>query len=112
MVAGAISAPGGYRAVWPRVAEHYVEKPGIPARENKKMILSAKMADISSIIATAVSVIKQTGDRQDGNWSDILALPGDASLRFLAAGRGRPKSRGGIWDRKSACDEAQEIAGE
>ena len=111
MAAGAINAPGGgRRAVQLRFAEHCVDKPGTLARENNTMILSAKMTDISSIIATAVSAINQTGDRQDGNWSDILALPGDASLRFLAAGRDRPKPRGGIWDRKSACDEAREIA--
>ena len=93
-----------------RVAEHCVEKPVTLAKENNTMILSAKMADISSIIATATSVIKQTGDRQDGHWSDILALSGDAPLGSPVAGRDRPTSRGGIWDRKSACDGAREIA--
>lgn len=110
MVAGATNAPGGYQAVQPRVAEHFVEKPGMLAKENNMMILSANMADISSIIATAMSVIKQTGDQRDGNWPDILAPPTDAPLGFLAAGRDRPKWRGGIWDRKSACDEALDIA--
>lgn len=110
MVAGATNAPGGYRPVQLRVAEHYVEKPGMLAKENNTMILSANMADISSLIATAMSVIKQTGDQQDDNWPEILALPGDPPSGFLAAGRDRPKSRGGIWDRKSACDEVREIA--
>ena len=67
MVAEAINAPGGYQAVQLRVAEQYVDKLGMLAKENNTMILPANMADVSSIIATAMSVIKQTGDQQDGN---------------------------------------------
>ena len=67
MVAEAINAPGGYQAVQLRVAEQYVDKLGMLAKENNTMILPANMADVSSIIATAMSVIKQTGDHQDGN---------------------------------------------
>ena len=65
-VAEAIEAPGGYQAVQLRVAEQYVEKLGLLAKENNTMILPANMADVSSIIATAMSVIKQTGGPQDG----------------------------------------------
>ena len=61
----ATEVPGGYQAVQLRVAEQYVEKLGMLAKENNTMILSANMADISSIIATAMSVIKQTGGPQD-----------------------------------------------
>ena len=67
MVAEAINAPGGYQAVRLRVAEQYVEKLGMLAKENNTMILPANLADVSSIIATAMNVIKQTGDQQDGN---------------------------------------------
>lgn len=67
MVAEAINAPGGYQAVQLRVAEQYVEKLGMLAKENNTMILPANLADVSSIIATAMNVIKQTGDQQDGN---------------------------------------------
>ncbi len=67
MVAEAINAPGGYQAVQLRVAEQYVEKLGMLAKANNTMILPANVADVSSIIATAMSVIKQTGDQQDGN---------------------------------------------
>ena len=67
MVAEAINDPGGYQAVRLRVAEQYVEKLGMLARENNTMILPANLADVSSIIATAMNVIKQTGDQQDGN---------------------------------------------
>ena len=61
----ATEVPGGYQAVQLRVAEQYVEKLGMLAKENNTMILPANMADISSIIATAMSVIKQTGGPQD-----------------------------------------------
>ena len=67
MVAEAINAPGGYQAVQLRVAEQYVDKLGMLAKENNTMILPANVADVSSIIATAMSVIKQTGDERDGN---------------------------------------------
>ena len=64
-VAEAIEAPGGYQAVQLRVAEQYVEKLGLLAKENNTMIVPANVADVSSIIATAMSVIKQTGTRPD-----------------------------------------------
>ena len=64
-VAEAIEAPGGYQAVQLRVAEQYIEKLGLLAKENNTMIVPANVADVSSIIATAMSVIKQTGGPQD-----------------------------------------------
>ena len=66
-VAEAIQAPGGYQAVQLRVAEQYVEKLGLLAKENNTMIVPANVADVSSIIATAMSVIKQTGGPQDAS---------------------------------------------
>ena len=64
-MAEAIEAPGGYQAVQLRVAEQYVEKLGMLAKENNTMILPANLADVSSIIATAMNVIKQTGGGPD-----------------------------------------------
>ena len=64
-VAEAIEAPGGHQAVQLRVAEQYVEKLGLLAKENNTMILPANMADVSSIIATAMTVIKQAGGSVD-----------------------------------------------
>ena len=66
-VAEAIEAPGGYQAVQLRVAEQYIEKLGLLAKENNTMIVPANVADVSSIIATAMSVIKQTGGPQDAS---------------------------------------------
>ncbi len=64
-VAEAIEAPGGSQAVQLRVAEQYIEKLGMLAKENNTMILPANMADVASIIATAMNVIKQTGVPRD-----------------------------------------------
>ena len=64
-VAEAIEAPGGSQAVQLRVAEQYIEKLGMLAKENNTMILPANLADVSSIIATAMNVIKQTGAPRD-----------------------------------------------
>ena len=64
-VAEAIESPGGSHAVQLRVAEQYVDKLGMLARENNTMILPANLADVSSMIATAMNVIKQTGAPRD-----------------------------------------------
>ena len=58
-VAQAIGSPGGHQAVQLRVAEQYVDKLGLLAQKNNTMILPANLADVASIIATAMSVIKQ-----------------------------------------------------
>ena len=63
-VAKAIESPGGYQAVQLRVAEQYVEKLGLLAKENNTMILPSNLADVSSVIATAMNVIRHSGDRK------------------------------------------------
>ncbi len=57
-VAESIQAPGGFQAVQLRVAEQYVEKLGLLAKTNNTMILPTNLADVASIIGTAMSVIK------------------------------------------------------
>ena len=64
-VADAIEAPGGAQAVQLRVAEQYVDTLGLLAKENNTMILPANLADVSSMIATAMTVIKQPGAPRD-----------------------------------------------
>lgn len=59
MVAEAIQSKGGYEAIQLKVAENYIEQFGKMAKESNTMILPSNMADVSSIIATAMSVIKQ-----------------------------------------------------
>lgn len=59
LVAEAIQAPGGMEALQLKVAEDYIEQFGKLAKESNTMILPANLADVSGVIATAMSVIKQ-----------------------------------------------------
>ena len=58
-VAEAIEAPGGYEAVQMRIAEDYIDQFGKLAKTTNTMILPANLADVASVIATAMSTIKQ-----------------------------------------------------
>ena len=61
-VAEAIQVPGGYEAVQLRVAEQYVEQFGELAKSSTSLVLPASVADVGSMIALAMSAIKQQGD--------------------------------------------------
>jgi regulator of protease activity HflC (stomatin/prohibitin superfamily) len=56
-VAESIQIPGGYEAVQLRVAEAYIEQFGMLAKTSTTTILPANVADVASMIATAMSVI-------------------------------------------------------
>lgn len=58
-VASAIQTQGGMEAVQLRVAEKLVEQFGHLAKQNNTLILPANFGDMSSLIATAMSVVKQ-----------------------------------------------------
>ncbi|HBL54124.1 MAG TPA: paraslipin, partial [Syntrophaceae bacterium] len=57
-VAGAVQTEGGMEAVQLRVAEKLVEQFGHLAKQGNTLILPANFGDISSLIATAMSVVK------------------------------------------------------
>ena len=59
-VAASLQNPGGLEAVQLRVAEHLVSQFGNLAKTTNTMILPSNFADIAGLIATAMSVIKQT----------------------------------------------------
>ncbi|HNZ11676.1 MAG TPA: stomatin-like protein, partial [Smithellaceae bacterium] len=59
-VAGAVQTQGGMEAIQLRVAEKLVEQFGHLAKQGNTMILPANFGDISSLIATAMTVVKQT----------------------------------------------------
>ncbi len=59
-VAGAVQAQGGMEAVQLRVAEKLVEQFGHLAKQGNTLILPANFGDLSSLIASAMSVVKQT----------------------------------------------------
>ena len=59
-VAEAVQSKGGMEAVQLRVAEKLVEQFGNLAKQGTTLILQANFGDISSMIATAMSVVKST----------------------------------------------------
>ncbi|MTD33886.1 SPFH domain-containing protein [Paludibacterium denitrificans] len=59
-VAESIQTQGGLEAVNLKVAEQYVSAFGKLAKENNTIILPANVADVSSLVATAMSVVKQS----------------------------------------------------
>jgi regulator of protease activity HflC (stomatin/prohibitin superfamily) len=61
-IASAIGAPGGAEAVQLKVAEKAIEAYGALARTNNTMIVPGNMTEVSSLIATAMAVIKRGGD--------------------------------------------------
>jgi len=60
-VAETIQVPGGQEAVQLRVAEQYIGKFGELAKATNTLILPATVSDVGSMIALAMSAIKQTG---------------------------------------------------
>jgi len=61
-VADAIRLPGGFEAVQLRVAEQYVERFGELARESNTLVLPANVADVGSMLALAMNVIRRSPD--------------------------------------------------
>ncbi|MDH4395771.1 MAG: paraslipin [Limnobacter sp.] len=61
LVAVASRMPGGMEAINLKVAEKYVDAFGQLAKEGNTLILPGNMADMGSMIATAMQVVKQTG---------------------------------------------------
>ena len=59
-VASAMQQPGGTEAVQLRVAEQYITQFGNLAQKTNTMIVPATTSDISSMIATAMQVVKKT----------------------------------------------------
>ncbi|TXL67141.1 SPFH domain-containing protein [Zeimonas arvi] len=57
-ISAAINHPGGIEAVNLQVAEKYVDALGKLAKENNTMIVPANLADVSSLVAAATSVIR------------------------------------------------------
>ena len=60
-VANAMQDPGGAQAVQLRVAEQYITQFGRLAKESNTLVLPANAADVGSMIALAMSVIRSTG---------------------------------------------------
>ena len=63
-IAVSIEQPGGKDAVNLRVAEQYIGEFGKLAKENNTMILPGNLTDVASMVATAMSTIKQTDTKK------------------------------------------------
>jgi regulator of protease activity HflC (stomatin/prohibitin superfamily) len=59
-VAEAVTVDGGIEAVNLKVAEQYIAAFAQLAKQNNTVILPANVADVSSLVATALSVVKQS----------------------------------------------------
>jgi len=64
-IADAIKTPGGYEAMQLRLAEEYIKQFGQLAKSGNSMIIPANLSDVSSVIAMATSVFKQTQSATD-----------------------------------------------
>ena len=59
-MAEAIQVPGGYEAVQLRVAEQYIAHFGELAKASNTIILPANVADVGSMIALAMNMIRHS----------------------------------------------------
>lgn len=64
-VAGSLSHAGGETAANLRVAERYIAEFGKLAKENNTMIIPANMGDVSSMVATVMSVLEHSKQEKD-----------------------------------------------
>ncbi len=62
-VAEALSVQGGHEAANLEVAKKYLDQFGLLAKENNTMILPGNLTDVSSMVATAMATLKQTGQQ-------------------------------------------------
>jgi regulator of protease activity HflC (stomatin/prohibitin superfamily) len=58
-VADTIRAPGGFEAVQLRVAEQYVDRLGLLAKESTTLVLPANVADVGAMIELALTSIRR-----------------------------------------------------
>ena len=57
-VAASIQAPGGFQAMLLRVAEQYIQQFGNLAKAGNTLIVPSNLADVSGVLATAMTIIK------------------------------------------------------
>ncbi|WP_446010919.1 SPFH domain-containing protein [Candidatus Electrothrix sp.] len=63
-VGEALSAPGGNEAANLEVAKKYLDEFGKLAKENNTMIVPGNLTDVSSMVATAMATMEQTGKQK------------------------------------------------
>lgn len=73
MVAEATNAPGGMNAVNLQVAEKYVEAFSKLAKEGNTLVVPANLGDLSTLITSAMTMVKGTGSANDA--TQVLHKP-------------------------------------
>jgi regulator of protease activity HflC (stomatin/prohibitin superfamily) len=63
-VAEALGAPGGQEAANLEVAKKYIDQFGKLAKENNTMILPANLTDVAAMVATAMTTMEQTRNKE------------------------------------------------
>ena len=61
-VARAINEPGGIQAVNLQVAENYIDAFSQLAQKGNTLIIPSNLSDISGLVASAMTVVKQSKD--------------------------------------------------
>jgi regulator of protease activity HflC (stomatin/prohibitin superfamily) len=75
-VAAASQDPGGFEAIQLRVAEEYIVRFGELAKVSNTLVLPASVADVGSMIALAMNVIKQDRSSTGGGPAGRRPQPG------------------------------------
>lgn len=75
MVAEATNAPGGMNAVNLQVAEKYVEAFSKLAKEGNTLVVPANLGDLSTLITSAMTMVKGTGTGSANGATQVLHKP-------------------------------------
>ncbi|MCI5224082.1 MAG: paraslipin, partial [Candidatus Electrothrix sp. AR4] len=68
-VGESLALPGGHEAANLEVAKKYLDEFGKLAKENNTMILPGNLTDVSGMVATALTTLKQAGGNIGRNQS-------------------------------------------
>lgn len=83
MVADATNAPGGMNAANLQVAQRFVESFGELAKAGNTLIVPANLADVSSLVSSAMTIVKGTGGAAGTSSSAVSSAPARVGLENL-----------------------------
>ena len=83
MVADATNAPGGMNAANLQVAQRFVESFGELAKAGNTLIVPANLADVSSLVSSAMTIVKGTGGAAGTSPSAVSSAPARVGLENL-----------------------------
>ena len=83
MVADATKRPGGMNAANLQVAQRFVESFGELAKAGNTLIVPANLADVSSLVSSAMTIVKGTGGAAGTSPSAVSSAPARVGLENL-----------------------------